>query len=165
MEFPPSSYDIFPAEQFETAAVRSPGELGMELLVQVRDTGRIQDHFRIILGGNKLLTARLAMRDVFRVTDFPDWTVLYTKWPADINFNRNWTTTTWECLNTLIKSKDVRVVDPMDRSVDYEDVLAALDDQRTSWAAGIGDGQRMMLTMQSLPMAAELLVGKPLTKG
>jgi len=58
MEFPPERWNFFPAEQFNTAAVRSPGELGMELLVQARDTGRIQDHFQFILGGSKLLTVK-----------------------------------------------------------------------------------------------------------
>jgi hypothetical protein len=59
MEFPPKAWDVFPAEQFDTALPRDPGELGMELLVQMRDNGRIQDHFRIALSGTKLLKALL----------------------------------------------------------------------------------------------------------
>jgi hypothetical protein len=73
MEFPPKAWDVFPAEQFDTASPRDPGKLGMELLVQMRDNGRIQDHFRIALGGTKLLKALLPMRDIFVVPeDFPD---------------------------------------------------------------------------------------------
>jgi hypothetical protein len=53
--------------------------------------------------------------------------------------------------------------------------LAALDDQKVHaglipycsgrWAAGVGDGGKMMLTVQSLPTSAEFLNGRPLTKG
>jgi hypothetical protein len=73
MEFPPKAWDVFPAEQIVTAAPRDPGELGMELLVQMRDNGRIQDHFRIAIGGTRLLKALLSMLKIFIVPeDFPD---------------------------------------------------------------------------------------------
>ena len=103
MEFPPKSWDVFPAEQFDTASPRDPGELGMELLVQMRDNGRIQDHFRIALGGTKLLKALLPMKDIFVVPeDFPDWVIEYGKWPADLIFSRNRTTTVWVDINAMI---------------------------------------------------------------
>lgn len=174
MEFPPPKWDFFSADHFETAAVRSPGELGMELLVQVRDNGRIQDHFKIVLGGNSLLTARLPMRDVYKVADFPEWFVSYSKWPADVLFNRNRLTTPWACLTELIKSKEAIVHDAAERMVPYEDVLGALGEQKKKagepacairWAAGIGDGQKTVLHVQCLPTSATILNGKPLTKG
>lgn len=175
MEFPPGTWDLFPAAQFDTAAVRSPGELGMELLVQIRDTGRIQDHYKLVLGGNKLLNADLRMRDLFRVVDFPDWTIIYSRWPADVVFNRNRTTTTWESVNGLIQSRDVVIIDADGQKVKHEDVLAALDDQKAPtglipycavrWGVGIGDGGKMLLSVQCLPTSAEFLNGRPLTKG
>jgi len=127
MEFPPKEWDVFPAEQFDTAVPRDPGELGMELLVQIRDTGRAQDHFRVALGGSKLLTAYLPMRDIFRVSeDFPEWYIEYSKWPADIILARNRTTSVWVDMKALIKSQDVVIRDALKTVIKYEDVLEML---------------------------------------
>jgi hypothetical protein len=54
MNFPPEE-EVFGAEQFETAAPREAGELGLELMAQVRPNGRILDHFRVTLGGSKII--------------------------------------------------------------------------------------------------------------
>jgi hypothetical protein len=42
-------------EEFASAAPRNPGELGVEVLAQIRPNGRILDHFRVTLGGSKFL--------------------------------------------------------------------------------------------------------------
>jgi hypothetical protein len=173
MEFPPKEWDVFPAEQFDTAVPRDPGELGMELLVQIRDTGRAQDHFRVALGGSKLLTAYLPMRDIFRVSeDFPEWYIEYSKWPADIILARNRTTSVWVDMKALIKSQDVVIRDALKTVIKYEDVLEMLSNEvhitskcSARWAAGIGDQDKMVLSVQVLPDSAAILNNRPITKG
>ena len=44
--------EIYPATEFEEAQAHTPGALGVELTVQVRDNGHILDHWRLILGGS-----------------------------------------------------------------------------------------------------------------
>ncbi len=50
MEFPPT-WRVFLDEEFETAQPQVEGATTMELMVQVRHTGRILSNFRIGLGG------------------------------------------------------------------------------------------------------------------
>ena len=59
MEFPPDTYFIFPAEHFETAGPRIIGDYTAEILAQARPNGRVMDHWRVILGGNKALEAEV----------------------------------------------------------------------------------------------------------
>ena len=54
MDFPPD-WEVLPAEDFTTAVPRNAGSCGMELLAQIRPNSRILDHFRITLGGSKIL--------------------------------------------------------------------------------------------------------------
>ena len=175
MEFPPKEWDVFPAEQFDTAVPRDPGDLGMELLVQIRDTGRAQDHFCVVLGRTKLLTAFLPMRDIFLVSEsFPEWYIEYSKWPADVILARNRTTSIWVDMNALIKSQDVIIRDSKKNLVPCEEVLDALakevhisskPDCAVRWACGIGDQDKMVLSVQVLPASAAHLNGRPITKG
>ena len=44
MEFPPSNWDIFPVEEFTTAAPRVNSDCSVELMAIVRPNGRVMDH-------------------------------------------------------------------------------------------------------------------------
>jgi hypothetical protein len=175
MEFPPKSWDVFPAEQFDTASPSDPGELRMELLVQMRDNGCIQDYFRIALGGMKLLKALLSMRDIFVVPeDFPDWVIEYGKWPADLIFSRNQTTTVWVDVNAMIEACDIIIRDMDGTKIKDEDVLEALTKTThiisrpgcsARWVMGIDGADKMVLTVQVLPASAAFLNSRPVTKG
>jgi hypothetical protein len=62
MEFPPRS-EVLEADLFATAVPRDPGDLGAEVLAQVRGTGQIADHFRVTLGGSKILDVSAGQHD------------------------------------------------------------------------------------------------------
>ncbi len=47
MKFPP--YDVFEADQFETAGVGLAGDAVMEVMQQMGPNGRCLDHYRIAL--------------------------------------------------------------------------------------------------------------------
>jgi hypothetical protein len=70
MEFPPT-WQVFLDEDFETAVPQVEGLATMELMAQVRHTGRMLGNFRIALGGEARLKVdvdlgSLLPRDVFR---------------------------------------------------------------------------------------------------
>jgi hypothetical protein len=56
MEFPPETYDVFEADQFETARARLTGDAVMEAMLQMRPNGRCLDHYHIALDGTVLET-------------------------------------------------------------------------------------------------------------
>jgi hypothetical protein len=58
------TWEIFQASDFNQASVRDPGELGMESLIQVRSTGRMLDHFQVMIGGSLCLRLEVPLRDV-----------------------------------------------------------------------------------------------------
>ena len=47
MDFPVENLDSLPAADFETAVSSLTGSLNVELLAQLRDNGRILDHWRL----------------------------------------------------------------------------------------------------------------------
>ena len=53
MEFPPSNWDIFPVEEFTTAAPRVNSDCSVELMAIVRPNGRVMDHWRMETGNGR----------------------------------------------------------------------------------------------------------------
>ena len=182
MEFPPE-WVIMPREDFEIAAPRDPGSLGMELLAQIRPSGRVMDHFRIVLGGFSRVEAVFTGKSLFTNNSFPNVRLNYQLWPRDIVFRRNMSTSEWLDLAGLIASNDVLAYRPSEAagsSQDAEDeelcnsdvtaFLAGLTDRSqcgasVRWAIGIGPDGRMELALQGLPAAAAILNGKPTLRG
>jgi hypothetical protein len=56
---------VFAKEDFMTVGPRDPGDLGAELMAIARPNGRLQDHYRIAVGGNKRTEASFSTKDVF----------------------------------------------------------------------------------------------------
>jgi hypothetical protein len=54
MEFP-VDWTVLPKENFDLAVPRIEGLVTMELLTELRPSGRVLDAFRILVGGTKLL--------------------------------------------------------------------------------------------------------------
>ena len=92
MEFP-RDWNILPAEDFEIAVPRDPGEIGVELMAQIRTNGRILDHFRLALGGSNMLEAKVHLKNILPTAEPPDWTLKLASWARDIKLWRNMATT------------------------------------------------------------------------
>jgi hypothetical protein len=172
MEFPPEDYAIFAATDFDTAAPRSAGAVTMELLVQTRPNGRMLDHFRIGIGGNKLMEVKAPLGSI--IFGAPSkWILTYQFWGRDVHIRRNMTTSIWWDVYSLIKENNAGVVDETGAEVPAEVVLKALDklpDGRQKSAivrvcAAVAEDLRMELVMQSLPMSQACAEGKPSYRG
>ena len=160
MEFPPTEWSIFEAADFEVAQPRNPGDLGIELLAQIRPNGRVVDHWRLTAGGAKILEVNFfLMTLVPKASELPAWRLSFQKWPAEIMFRRNMTTSDWFDLLELLEANDVTVADEAGGPVDNAVVVAALnlipDKSANSaalrWAAAINAAGKIELQLQCLP--------------
>ncbi len=84
MNFPPEAWDVFHIEDFELPELRDPGRRGVEVMAQLRNNGRIMDHFRFTLGGSEMLEANFKLSQVMVNDNLPDWEVNQRLWPWDV---------------------------------------------------------------------------------
>ena len=81
MEFP-GDWTILGLEDFDTASnPRDPGALGADVLVQLGDSGRATDDFRVVVGGSRRIKVEFEAADVFPTSTVPDWKITWECWP------------------------------------------------------------------------------------
>jgi hypothetical protein len=163
----PHTWDIFKAADFATAAPRAAGELGMEVAAQVRPNGRILDHYRVTLGGSRIVDVSTSMAKLSLVDGASPWKFRYQVWPRDIAIRRNMTTTAWINVTDLLAEKKAWVEDGEGNAVESELVLETVGDSRAAirFAVVIGEDRNMELNLHLLPTSAENLMGKPTFRG
>ena len=108
---------------FGTATPRNPGALGIELCAQVRPNGRILDHFRITLGGSRILDVDIPMASLLLVPRAANWRVKFQIWARDIDLRRNMTTSAWRDVKEMLAAREATVVDATDETIPKETVL------------------------------------------
>ena len=180
MEFPPE-WVIVEAEDFNLAAPRDPGDLGMELLAQTRANGRVMDHFRVALGGNTIIKVNFPAKNIYANQAVPNLQIKWDVWGRDILIRRNMATSEWEDLTGRLAANEAFAHDifhgavpgeeePEDHNVELLDFLLNLPERgkcgaAVRWAVGIGPDANMELILQGLPASAATLLGKPTSRG
>jgi hypothetical protein len=168
MEFP-TNWATFPAEDFSSAEARAPGNLGMELMVQMRPNGRLLDHFRVVLGGTDLLEAVLPLNNLLPSPNLNGWKARYQFWPRDTAIRRNMTTSSWMDLIQLTRSRELRIEDEDGETVNTDDAVRIMEEGNKSavirLATTIGEDRRMTLELQSLPASLAVVNSKPIFRG
>jgi len=171
MEFPPP-WDFFEAGEFETATTRDPGELGVELMAQCRNNGRICDHFRIALAGTKLVEKYVNIHAMIPQDALPDWSILVSTFPHHIKIRRNMATSEWTDIREAVASNDLLVYNEDKQAIDSKLLLDALDqiDKGVNgaayrWAVMVGEDMKLQLQLQCLPSPANYLASKPMLNG
>jgi len=174
MEYPPP-WDVLPEADFDLAVPRDPGHLGVELMAQVRMTGRIQDHFRLVIGGDQLLEFNIPLSSCFTFADAPRWVFAFSTWPRDIIIRRNTSSSTWLDMRDLVSSNDVQILNETGEQVNNGAFVELLADKSppnkppisssVRWAIIAGDGEKPALQIQLLPFSAAQIDSKPLLKG
>jgi hypothetical protein len=74
MDFP-HDWAVLAAEEFETATPRVNGDVTMEVLAQLRPSGRILDNFRVALAGSKALDFDADLLSLIPAAVFKGWRV------------------------------------------------------------------------------------------
>lgn len=170
MDYPPK-WDVFSDTDFELAVPRDPGALGIELMAQLRVSGRVQDHWRLVLGGSSIIEFNVPLRSVFSFA--PKWTMTFAVWPRDITIKRNTTTSVWQDVRDLVASNDTELLGENGDRIINTDFVDMLSEHETPakplsaslrWAVVIGDGERPELHLQMLPGGAGTLNGKPVLR-
>jgi hypothetical protein len=173
MEFPPETYDVFEADQFETARARLTGDAVMEVMLQMRPNGRCLDHYRIALDGTVLETQVVAT-NVFRALVLAKYRLTYHAWPRDLKIRRNMTTTAWVDSYIAITANNIQVsTDEKGDPVPPEEIKnvftfikeMGMKSGSTRYAVVAGPDGRMWLEHQALPGTAEALTSKPTFAG
>ena len=160
-------------EDFELAAPRDPGDIGVEAMAQARANGRILDHFRLVLGGAQLLEATAAVADIFPIAAMPGWTVVFSCWPRDVAIRRNMAFSAWQDVRDLVAANDVKLLNDEGANVDNKELLELLDavadktlnSSSIRWWIGASEDGRMQLQLQAAPSPATGYISKPAWKG
>ncbi len=74
MDFP-HDWDVLAAEEVKTAAPRVKGNVTLEVLAQLRPSGRILDNFLVALAGSKALDFDADLFSLIPAAVFKGWRV------------------------------------------------------------------------------------------
>ena len=171
MEFPPSSWFIFDAAEFETARPRATSDCCAEVMAQVRPNGRVMDHWRIATGGTAILKTDIDMATIIpAVGQLPKCVITYEMWPADIGIRRNMTTSPWIDFMTLLATNEVTAKDETGQPVECHTILENLqalparvvNTASLRWAICISEENRLEVQLQWLPVSTATLSAKPI---
>ena len=167
MEFPPD-WEVLPMADFTTASPRNAGDYGMELLAQVRPNGRILDHYRITLGGSKILDVNCQLSALLLAPATSRISFKYSVWPRDVEIRRNMTTAKWADIYELLATRAASVLAEDGSTIPHEalleDLVSAGRSAAVRFAVVVGEDSRMQLQLQALPGSANLLSGKPVLR-
>ena len=171
MDYPPSEWVIFQAADFETMEPRNPGDWGMEVLAQIRSNGRFSDHWRIALGGTKVVEATFLLSKLLSAaSQLPDWTVTYQMFSRDITIRRNMVSSNWIDAMGLLASHKMAVRDKVGEPVAMQQVMqdiGALPAKQNTgasvrWSVTVLPSGKLELQLQALPASSNTLGGKPI---
>ena len=175
MDFPPD-WSVASLEDFDLAVaslVASDNAVAVELLAQLRPSGRILDNFRFAVNGNQILDSELDLGQLLPADALRGYKLRYQYWPRDINIRRNMTTSSWADVTDLVAANNASVLDPEGAGIPYGEFRQLLDEIPDEgpetcsirWAIVVGEDSFLKLQLQSLPGDASSLNGRPLTKG
>jgi hypothetical protein len=170
MEFPPTGWEIMEAREFETAQPRIDGEAVMEMMAQIRPTGRVADHWRIALGGSKILEADIGLANICRSPLMTPYKLKFQAWPKDVKIRRNMTSSAWYDGQALIARREFQCfkfgsTEPcpeeeiLQEQAKEEDVSKKAFCFRFAVVTGYDD--QMRIELQGLPGNEATLLAKP----
>ncbi len=123
---PGSQFELFPGER------GNEGTLSSYLLVQVSESGTVEDHFRVALTGGGRLTTTFNLNILLDHPQLAHFEVTVEKAPADIRFKTNTFVSKWENLDDLVAAE--AVLTSTDEAEDAEELF------RAAWrSAAAGD--------------------------
>ena len=170
MEFPPAGWEIFEDKDFNLAAPRLAGDAVFELMAQARPNGRVVDHWRVGLGGSKILQADIKLAEMCRTTSISAYKLRFQAWPRDVMIRRNMISSAWLDGEALLKRREFVVSkDGQDEACPEDELLKELAKEEDPtkrafairFAVGVGADKSLNLQLQGLPASESTLTSKP----
>jgi hypothetical protein len=100
----------------------------MELLAQLRPSGRILDHFRIALDGSAAIRQELDLGQLIPSSVFKGHKLAFQYWSQDIRIRRNMLTSAWMDILALVCANEAQVLYPLGAGVPAGSFMRMLDD-------------------------------------
>jgi hypothetical protein len=171
MEFP-ANWVVFNVADYDTASPSVTRDFTVELLAQLRNTGRILDGFRFTLDGTKALEAYVDFRRILPMAKLQGMQALVQCWPRDIKIRRNMLSTAWVSITEGITSNEVDILDESGTGVPAGSIMRILErlpvddptNASTRWAIIIGADGFLKLQLQGLPLVASVLNNRSIFK-
>jgi hypothetical protein len=150
---------------FDTSLPAIHGELVVELLAHLRNTGRILDSYKFSLDGSKALEAYVDLNKILPVNELRGMQAFFQCCPRDIKIRRNMLSTAWVSITDGITSNDMDILDESGTRVSAGSVMRILErlpgdgpvTASTWWAIAVGSDGFLKLQLQGLPLVASVL--------
>jgi hypothetical protein len=161
----PANWVVFDIADYDMASPSVAGEFTVELLAQLRNTGRILDGFRFALDGTKALEAYVDFWKILPVAELQGMQALMQCWLRVIKIRRNMLSSAWASITEGITSDEVDILDESSTGVPTGSIMRILErlpgDGPTNtsihWAIVIGADSFLKLQLQGLPLVASVL--------
>ena len=138
--------------------------MNVELLPQMRDNGRVMDHWRLSLGGRSLHNVKFPMTTMVGLPALEGWRLSMQCWLPDVHIRRNMTSSIWVSVNQMIAAREAQIIDDDNKQV-LSELQASSTEASVRWAIVIGEDEKLRLHLQSLPASAVVLSSKPSLQG
>jgi hypothetical protein len=167
MDFPPE-WVVLQMEEYNTATPDYQGDFTVELLAQLRSTGRILDNFRFALDGTLHLDATVDLASIIPVEVYQGWKLTQQFWPRDIPLRKNMVTSAWTSVTDTVASQDCDITDSDGAGISAGEFIRSIatlpgtgpTNRSTRWAVIISGDHHLKLQWQALPLPASVLNGK-----
>ncbi len=164
MEFP-ATWVVLNITDYDTAMPDVSGEFVVELLAQLRNTGRILDGFRFALDGSRALEACVNLDKILPVGELRGLRALIRCWPWDVKIRRNMLSSSWTSITDSLASNEMDITDKDGGGVTAGAIMRILErlpgngpvNASTRWAITAGSDGFLKLQLQGLPLVATVL--------
>ena len=161
---------IRPAAEFLHAHAQIQGVHTVQLLAQLRSTGRILDAHRLVLGGTEILDVDIDISEAIPNPRLSGWRLRFQIWPRDIALRRNMASSNWLDIEAIVAGRDAEILDDKGALIPQNEFLGILADSTlpnsgsVRWVVTSGDDASLQLRLQGLPGSAPSLNAKPILR-
>jgi hypothetical protein len=139
-----------------------------EIFAMVRDTGRIVDDFKCVIGGTDILETDFSLDKIFSNPTIGAHTIRMQRWPRDLDLRKGLLSGNWKDISAIVSCRDASVFDDKGAGIPADEFLRLLEDPDNGkeaaavrWAVRLSDSEKLVIQLHGLPAAAAVLNGKP----
>ena len=139
-----------------------------EIFAMVRDSGRIVDDFKCVIGGTDILETDFSLGKIFSNPTIGAHTIRMQRWPRDLDLRKGLLSGNWKDISAIVSCRDASAFDDKGAGIPADEFLRLLEDldngkeaAAVRWAVRLSDSEKLVIQLHGLPAAAAVLNGKP----